>query len=180
MAINVQRIKLWHKEIANRPGVLAEVLDPLAAAGADLDMIMATSFPGDVGLASVGVFPVSGRKAIAAAQGAGLRATPSMSSLLVTGDNQVGLGRELAQAIADAGINIGLVVALVVGRNFSAVFGFESEDDARKAAALLKKFDAPKKPAGKAAAAGKAKKEQKAATKQRAEKDKAKRKAASR
>lgn len=145
MAINIQRIKLWHKEVANRPGVLAGVLEPLAAAGADLEMIMATSFPGDSGLASIGVFPVTGRKAMAAAQGTGLNAMPVMSSLLVTGDNKAGLGRELAQTIADAGINIGLLLCLVVGRNFSAVFGFADEADAIKAAAALKKVGTAKK-----------------------------------
>lgn len=147
MAITVQRIKLWHKEVANQPGVLAGVLEPLAAAGVDLEMLMATSFPGDAGLASIGVFPVAGRKAVATAEATGLRATPAMSSLLVSGDNRIGLGRELAQAIAAGGINIGLVVALVVGKNFSAVFGFENEDDARLAAKLMKQVDAAKKPA---------------------------------
>lgn len=147
MAVSVKRVKLWHKELDNRPGVLAGVLEPLADAGADLEMLMATSFPGDAGMASVGVFPVTGRKAIAAATTAGLSAAPVMSSLLVTGDNKVGLGRQMARILADAGINIGLAVALVVGRNFSAVFGFESEADARKAALLLKKVGAAKKKA---------------------------------
>lgn len=147
MAIAVKRIKLWHTEVENQPGVLAGVLEPLAAAGADLEMLMATSFPGDAGLASVGVFPVTGRKAIAAATAAGFSAAPVISSLLVTGDNKVGLGRQLARTLADAGINIGLMMALVVGRNFSAVFGFESEADARKAALLLKKVGAAKKKA---------------------------------
>ncbi len=44
----------------------------------------------------------------------------------------------ISQAIADAGINMDFVVAQVVGRKYSAIFGFESEADATKGAAEIK------------------------------------------
>ena len=50
-----------------------------------------------------------------------------------------------AQAIADAGINMDCLVAQVVGRNYSAVFGFESDADAEKYAAIIRKPTATKK-----------------------------------
>ena len=43
------------------------------------------------------------------------------------------------QALADAKINLDFFVAQVIGRRYSAVIGFESNDDAKKAAALIKK-----------------------------------------
>jgi hypothetical protein len=46
-----------------------------------------------------------------------------------------GLGHAISQAIADAGINMDFVVAQVVGRKYSGIFGFESEADATKGAA---------------------------------------------
>ena len=49
------------------------------------------------------------------------------------------MGHAISQAIADAGINRDFVVAQVVGRKYSAIFGFESEADATKGAAVIKK-----------------------------------------
>ena len=61
------------------------------------------------------------------------------------GDNRPGLGHAISQAIADAGINMDFVVAQVVGRKYTAIFGFESEADATKGAAEIKKAAAAKK-----------------------------------
>ena len=80
----------------------------------------------------------------AAAQAAGLGAS-SIPSLLVEGDNKPGLAYAVAKAIADAGINLGFLVAQVVGRRYSAVVGFENEADANNAAALIKKATAARK-----------------------------------
>ena len=55
------------------------------------------------------------------------------------GDDRPGLGHAMARALADAGINLVFLVAQVVGRRYSAVFGFEREADADRAAGLLKK-----------------------------------------
>jgi hypothetical protein len=44
---------------------------------------------------------------------------------VVEGDNRPGLGHAIAKAIGDAGINISFVMAQVVGRRYSAVFGLE-------------------------------------------------------
>ena len=68
---------------------------------------------------------VSGKKSAAAAQTAGL-APSSISTLLVEGDNRPGLGHAIAKAIGDAGINVSFVIAQVVGRRYSALFGFEN------------------------------------------------------
>ena len=67
-----------------------------------------------------------------AATSAGL--TPSGApTLLVLGDNRPGLANRIARALADSGVNIAFLVAQVVGRRYSAVFGFESEADLDKA-----------------------------------------------
>ena len=62
---------------------------------------------------------------------------------LAGGDNRQGLGHALAKAIGDAGINLSFVMAQVMGRRYSAMFGFENEADATRAAALIKKAAAP-------------------------------------
>jgi hypothetical protein len=148
MAVTVKKIVLWRKEVENKPGALAGVLAPLAQAGANLEVIMGTSLPDDAGRASIGVFPVKGKKSMAAAEAAGLRATP-VPALLVQGPDRPGLGHGMARMVADAGINIGFMVAQVLGRNFSAIYGFASEADAGKAGALIKKAAATKPAAAK-------------------------------
>jgi hypothetical protein len=47
--------------------------------------------------------------------------------------------------VAAAGINFAFFVAQVIGRKYSVVMGFETEDDAKKAAQVIKKATAGKK-----------------------------------
>ena len=144
MAVTVKTIKLRRTEVENKPGVLAGVLEPLAAAGTDLHVVMGYRYPGDASKAAIELYPVTGRKAAAAAQKAGYRTAP-ISVVLVEGDNKPGLGYTIARAISDAGINAAFLVAQVVGRRYSAVFGCDTDADTRKAAAIIRKVVARKK-----------------------------------
>ena len=144
MAVTVKKIVLWRKEVENQPGILANALAPLANAGADIHVVMAYRFPGAESKAAIELYPVTGKKSAAAAGEAGFSASV-IPALLVEGDNRAGLGYAIAQAIADAGINMDFLVAQVVGRKYSAVFGFESDADATKCAAIIRKATAAKK-----------------------------------
>lgn len=144
MAATVKKIVLWRKEVENKAGILANALAPLASAGTDVNVVMAYRFPGEASKAAIELYPVTGRKSATAAKEAGFSAS-SIPALLVEGDNRTGLGYETAQAIANAGINMDFLVAQVVGRKFSAVFGFESDTDASKCAAIIRKAAAAKK-----------------------------------
>ncbi|GBD26788.1 hypothetical protein HRbin30_02130 [bacterium HR30] len=145
MAVTVKPISLWRKETQNAPGVLAEVLEPLAASGANLRVVMGYAL-GDTGRAAIEVFPVSGKKSTAAASQVGL-GPAQVSALLVEGDDRPGLGAAMAKGIASAGVNIEFIVAQSVGRKFSAVFGFRTADDARAAAKAIKAAAKPARPA---------------------------------
>ena len=138
MAVSVKKVTLWRKEVENRPGVLSGVLAPLADAGADLQVVMGYRFPGEESKAVIEVCPVSGRKVTTAAGQAGLAAS-SIPALLVQGDNRPGLGRAIAQTIAEAGINVAFLVAQVVDARYSAVMGFQDEAASKEATALIKK-----------------------------------------
>jgi len=137
MALTIKRITLWRREVENKPGVLANTLEPLARAGADLRLVMGYRFPEATGRAAIEVFPVSGKKVSAGAEAAGLRAF-DLACLLVEGDNRPGFGAALARGLADAGVNIVFLVAQVLGRRFTAVIGFESEAASLQAARLIK------------------------------------------
>jgi len=143
MAVTVKKITLWRREVENRPGALASALKPLAQAKADLKVVMGYRLPGEESRAAIELFPVTGKKATDAARSIGLAAS-GIPSLLVEGDNRPGLGHAIANAIADANINMSFVLAQVVGRRYSAVFGFENESDAAKASGVVKKASTAK------------------------------------
>jgi ACT domain-containing protein len=52
----------WRKEVRSRPGMLANALEPLSEAGADLQVVMAYRYPGGTDRAAIELHPVSGRK----------------------------------------------------------------------------------------------------------------------
>jgi hypothetical protein len=144
MAVSVKGIMLWRREVDNRPGALARVLEPLARAGADLKVLMGYRYPGDEARAAIELYPVSGKKATAAAQAAGLAAT-SIPALLVQGDNRAGQAYAATRAIADAGISLNFFLAQVIGNRYSAVLGFETATDAQRASSLIRKARVSKK-----------------------------------
>ena len=143
MAVTIRRVELWRTEIRNKPGVLADILEPLAQTGADLLVVMKYSLPGRSSRAIVEIFPGAGRRAALAARAAGFSASPT-PTLLVTGDNRPGLAYAVANAVAWAGISVRFLSAQVVGRRYSALLGFKTDDEAKKAAALIRKVAAGK------------------------------------
>ena len=144
MAVKVRVIRLWRREVENRPGALARTLEPLARAGADLGVVMAYRYPGGEEMAAIELYPVSGKRATAAAQAARLTAT-SIPTLLVEGDSRPGQAHAVTQAIAGAGINLTFFLAQVIGKKYSAILGFETEADAKRASSLIKTPKASKK-----------------------------------
>ena len=144
MPVTVKRITLWRKELENKAGTLAGTLEPLANAGADLQIVMGYRYPGEPAKAAVELYPVGSKKTTQAAQGAGLTAA-AIPALLVEGDNRAGLGHSISKAIGEAGVNLDFLVAQVIGRKYAAVIGFENDADAVKATALIKKAASKKK-----------------------------------
>ena len=145
MAVTIRRVELWRTEIRNKPGVLADILEPLAQTGADLQVVMKYSLPGRSSRAIVEIFPGTGRRAALAARAAGFSASPT-PTLLVAGDNRPGLAYAVTNTVAWAGISMRFLSAQVVGRRYSALLGFKTNDEATKAATLIRKVAAGKKP----------------------------------
>ncbi len=144
MPVTVKSISLWRKEVQNQVGTLAQTLEPVTKAGANLRVLMGYRYPGDGTRAAIELYPVAGKRVTDAAAEAGLEAS-SIPTLLVEGDDKPGLGLAIADAISGARVNMTFFVAQVIGRKFSAVLGFETEADATTAAPLIKKAAATKK-----------------------------------
>ena len=138
MAISVKKITLWRTEVENKPGALSSVLAPLAEVGVDLQVVMGYRYHDEENKAAIEVCTVSGKKPTTAASKAGLAAS-AIPTLLVQGDNRPGMGHAIAEAIAEAGINVMFLVAQVIDTRFSAVMGFEDEEASKQATTVIKK-----------------------------------------
>jgi hypothetical protein len=110
MPVTVKKITLWRKEVDNQTGILVGTLELLARAGADLHVIMGYRYPGNEAKAVIELHPLAGKEVKFAAQQVGLAAS-SIPTLLVEGDNKPGLAHKIAQAVAEAGVNLSFLVA---------------------------------------------------------------------
>jgi hypothetical protein len=141
MTISVQKINLWRGETDDQPGTLADIMEQIASSGSGLEVVMGYSYPAQRRTAVIELFPVAGARTAAAARQAGL-AMSSKPTLLIQGDDRVGLSETFYRAIADAGLNIDFLVAQAVGAHFSVVVGFATEGDADRAAKLINEIAA--------------------------------------
>src|SRR5438552_8323335 len=85
MAFTANKVEMWTGEINDRIGGLAAVLEPLAEAGVDLEVVVARRQPGMPGKGVVFLGPIKGAKGEQAAAKAGLKKTPDLTALRVDG-----------------------------------------------------------------------------------------------
>ena len=139
MPYAVRNVDVWVAEIDDRPGGLAEKLEALAKAGANIEFIISRRAPEKPGKGVVFLTPIKGARQKAAASEAGLSTTSSLHSVRVEGPDRPGLGNTMTRALADAGINLRGASAAALGRRSVTYFAFDSADDAGNAIKLLKK-----------------------------------------
>ncbi|MEK6799248.1 MAG: ACT domain-containing protein [Planctomycetota bacterium] len=131
MAYNVSKAEVWVADIPNRPGTLANVLQPLSGVGANLEFMIARKV--DDSTSRVFVAPVKGAKQKKAAVAAGLQPASNMFSLRIEGPDKPGLAAKLAQAIADKGINLRGASAAAVGKKAVFYIAIENEQSLKQA-----------------------------------------------
>ena len=138
MALKVAKADVWAVTIDDRPGGAAEKLETLSKAGANLEMVLARR--SEPGKGVMFVTPLKGKKAVEAAQQAGMGRPENIHSLRIEGGDKPGLGSRIARALSDAGINFRGMSALVIGSKFVSFIALDSADDQAKAVAALKKL----------------------------------------
>ncbi|MGH6626792.1 MAG: ACT domain-containing protein [Burkholderiaceae bacterium] len=137
MDLLVERVDVWAATIEDRPGGLAQVLETLRDAGADLQSIIARRAPEQPGKGVVFVTPLQGDKEIRAAAQVGFNVTSSLHSVRVMGRDRPGIAAQLTQKLADGRINLRGFTASVIGPQFVAYVAVDSLDDANKAIEIL-------------------------------------------
>ena len=96
MKLKVSRTDTWAAVIDDQPGGLADALAALAAAGANLELIIARRAPEQRGSGVVFVTPLKGAKQIRASEAAGFQKTGSLHTLRVRGADKPGMGAKLS------------------------------------------------------------------------------------
>jgi hypothetical protein len=140
MKLKITRAEMWKATIDDRPGGAAEVLDPVAQAGANLEFAFARRAAEMPGKGLLFVLPVKGKKVVAAAQAAGLGMATDMHMLRIEGGDKPGTTAAIARALANAGINFRALSATAVGRSFKGFLALDSAEDVARATAVLKKL----------------------------------------
>jgi len=140
MKLDVNRVDVWAAGIKDKPGELAQKMAALASAGVNLEFIIARRSPEKPGTGVVFVTPIKGAKQTQAAKAAGFEKTRSLHSLRVAAADQPGLGAQLTQAIAAAGINLRGFSGAAIGRRAIFHLAFPSVADANKALRRLKQL----------------------------------------
>ena len=139
MPLTVTKVDVWAGDIPDRSGGLAAALEALASAGAKIECCIGRRSPEKPGSGVVFVSPVKGKKVQDAARAAGLSPASDVATLRIEGPDKAGAGARLTKAVADLGISMRGVSAAVVGNKYVAYIGFDSDDDAKRAMAAIKK-----------------------------------------
>ena len=137
MALDIEQVEVWAATIEDRPGGLAEKLDALAAAGANLGFVIARRTPEKAGDGVVFVTPIEG-DAVEAAKAAGFTVAESLRSLRVEAPDEAGLGAQITAAMAAAGVSLRGISAAAIGDRCVCYLAFDSPDDSAKAEEALK------------------------------------------
>jgi len=140
MALKATRNEVWIATIEDHAGGAAAVLEALAKAKVNLEMVFARRMPEQPGKGLMLVGPIKGKKAETAALAAGLAKTGVMHGLTVEGGDKPGLGAKITRALGDAGISFRGLTAHAIGKKFVCNIALDSADDADRAAKLLKKL----------------------------------------
>lgn len=131
MSYQIRKVDVWAVDLLNRPGMLARVLEMLAASGASLEFLVARRVTENTSRTFVA--PLKGARQIRAAREAGLAPASGMHTLRLSGPDRPGLGAVLTRALADAGLNVRGVSIAAAQRRLLAYFAFRTAADAAAA-----------------------------------------------
>ena len=137
MDFRLHRVQVWCAEVVDKPGGVAEVLEPLAKAEANLEFIWSRRSDAKPGKGYLFVAPITGAAQTRAAHAANFHKADDLILLRIDGADAPGVGHFLATCLAQAGLNLrGMSMAAVNGR-FVAYVATDGPDDAARAVQAL-------------------------------------------
>ena len=112
MASTVKKIDIWVGFVHDKPGELAQALETLKGAGADIEFMFARSVGGK---AVYFVAPLKGAAQLKAAKKLRLVKTNATRSLRIEAPDRRGIGLKIVAALGAAGINLRGFSAMGIG-----------------------------------------------------------------
>ena len=136
--MKAERVDTWAVNIKDKPGGLSAKLEALAAAGVNLEFVIARRRPEKKGQGVLFVTPIKGAAQCRAARKAGFDKTKSLCVVRVEGANKKGVGAAITAALADKGLNLRGLSAAAIGRKFVAHVALDKSPDATAALRVVK------------------------------------------
>lgn len=140
MKLKLSRVDMWAATIEDRAGGAADKLESLGKAGVNLEFVFARRTPEQPGSGILFVTPIRGRKAVKAAQEAGLAKSESVCALRIEGADKPGATARMVCALANAGISFRALSAAAIGSKFVGYLALDTAEDAARANRALKKL----------------------------------------
>ena len=140
MKLKVSRAEMWTATIEDRAGGATDLLEPLAKAGASLEVLISRRAPQQPGKGMLLVSPIKGVKVQRAAQEAGFAKAESAHRVRVEGSDKPGICSKMTRALANAGISFRSLSAMAIGTKFVAYLALDTAEDAVKATGVLRKL----------------------------------------
>ncbi len=138
MAYKIEKVDVYVGLLKDQSGSLADKLEILADAGANLQFVIGRRDKPGKGI--VFMTPLAGRAQLNAAKKARLKKSPSLQSLRIEGPDRPGLGAKITRAMSDAGINLRGLSAACAGGRCVVNIAFDDRKDMNKASQVLKKL----------------------------------------
>lgn len=135
MAYKITKVDIWEAGIEDRPGGLAEKLEPLAKGKHNCDFMLARRTSAGSGALYLALSKSSAKTAAAV----GLSKPNDLFALRIEGPDKAGLCAKAARALGDAGISMRGLNGVVSGKKAVVHISFTSAGDASKAQKVLKK-----------------------------------------
>ncbi len=123
--MTAQQVTIQKLEIEDKPGALQEVLSGVAAANANILHLAAFSLGGGKG--ETYFIPDKPEAIKEYAQSQGLALT-EYAGFLLSGMDKIGAGAEVTKPLADAGVNVVLSTATVIGGEYYLLIVVKKED----------------------------------------------------
>ena len=139
MKLEINRVDVWAAGIKDQPGAVAEKLEVLSQAGANLEFVIARRDHARSKTGVVFVTPIKGAKQLKAAKKAKFKKTNTLHGLRIACSDKSGLGARLTQVLAEADINLRGFSGAAIGKKAIFHLAFDSNAAAAKAARVLKK-----------------------------------------
>ena len=137
MSYEITRVVVWAGEFEDRTGSLADMLDSVLGAGANLDCLIARPEPDRPGRSVLFITPLIGPQQTATAEKAGMKPATSLLSIRVEGPNRPRIASRIARTLAATGVDVRGLNATVVEDRCVFYIGFRSEEDLLEATAAL-------------------------------------------